>query len=352
VSRVVSVYKQIFRPLLFRLDAETVHNLAKKVLRRPVLSRLFTGPRLFVMDERLKIDLGGVKALNPVGLSAGFDKDADMADSLMQFGFGYIISGSVMYHVRPGNPRPRMVRDPAREALFSCMGLPSLGLDYAVGRLSGRRYFNVPLILNINAENFEEYLKTFDAVQPFGEAVEINLFCPNRPGQVSDFLDPDGAGPLLAEISRRKKKPVFIKLPGYVTERERQKRLDLVQTIQKYGMEGVSFSPESLVKEKRLSIGQGTLTGRPFFPQIMGIIKDVYRLVGNGMVIKASGGIVTGDEAFQAIAEGASSVELYTGLIYEGWSIARNMNRRLIELMDRYHVKDIEALRGSKIRPE
>jgi dihydroorotate dehydrogenase len=345
----VDVYKQIFRPLLFKLDAETAHNLARKVLRRPALSRMFTGPDLFVKDERLKVDLGGVEASNPVGLSAGFDKDADMANSLMKFGFGYIVSGSIMYHVRPGNPRPRMMRDPEREALFSCMGLPSKGLDYAVDQLRGRRYSNVPLIVNINAEDFDEYLKTFEAVQPFGDAVEINLFCPNRPGQVSNFLAPDGAGPLLSEIARRKKKPVFIKLPGYTTETERQKRLDLVRTIQKWGIEGVAFAPESLVKEKRLSIGQGTLTGRPFFPQIMGIIKDVYSLVGKDMVIRASGGIVTGDEAFQAIAEGASSVELYTGLIYEGWKIARNISRRLIELMDRHHVKNIKALQGSKI---
>ncbi len=346
----MDVYKQILRPLLFRLDAETAHNLAKRLLRLPALTRLFAGARLFVKDERLKIDLGGVEASNPVGLSAGFDKDADMANSLMQFGFGYIVSGSIMYRVRPGNPLPRMVRDPELEALFSCMGLPSLGLDYALGRLRERRYSDVPLIVNINAEDFDEYLKTFQAVQPFSDAVEVNLFCPNRPGQASDFLDPAGAGPLLAEISRRKKKPVFIKLPGYVTETERQKRLDLVRVIQEYGIEGIAFAPESLVKEERLSIGQGTLTGRPFFPQMMNIVGDVYNLVGNDMVIKASGGIVTGDEAFQAIAEGASSVELYTGLIYEGWNIASRINRRLIELMDRHHVQDIKALRGSKIR--
>jgi dihydroorotate dehydrogenase len=348
----VDVYKQFFRPLLFRLDAETAHNLAKRLLRRAALSRLISGAHRFIEDERLKVDLGGVEASNPVGLSAGFDKDADMANSLMRFGFGYIVSGSIMHHVRPGNPRPRMVRDPEREALFSCMGLPSLGLDYALGQLGRRRYSNVPLIVNINAEDFDGYLKTFAAVQPFADAVEINLFCPNRPSQGSDFLDPAGAGPLLTEVARLKKKPVFVKLPGYVSERERQKRLDLVQTIQTYGIEGVAFAPESLVREKRLSIGQGTLTGRPFFPQIMSIVRDVYSLVGDDMVVKASGGIVTGDEAFEAIAEGASSVELYTGLIYEGWNIARNINRRLIELMDRHHVKDIKALRGSKVRVE
>jgi len=348
----MDIYKQILRPLLFKLDAESAHNLVKKLLRRPALSRLFAGSKLFIKDERLRVDLSGVEAPNPVGLGAGFDKDADMANSLMQFGFGYIVSGSIMYHVRPGNPRPRMIRDPQREALFSCMGLPSRGLDYAVGQLRRRRYCSVPLIVNINAENFEEYLTTFEAVQPYADIVEINLFCPNVPDEPSDFLDPDGAGPLLGEIARRKKRPVFIKLPGYVTETERQRRLDLVWTIHKHGIEGIAFAPESLVKEKRLSIGQGTLTGRPFFPQIMGIIRDVYSLVGNDMVIKASGGIITGDEAFQAIAEGASSVELYTGLIYEGWNIARNINSRLIKLMDGHHVKNVKALQGSRISVE
>lgn len=345
----MDVYKKIFRPLLFKLDAETAHNTARVLLRHPTWSRLFARPDLLVRDERLKVDLGGIAVPNPVGMSAGFDKDCDMANSLMRFGFGYVVSGSVMYKVRPGNPRPRMVRDPEREALFSCMGLPSLGLDYAVGQLRRRRHTTVPLIVNCNAEGFDEYLETFEAVQPFCDAMEINLFCPNRPSQTSDFLHPDGAAPLLAEIAKRKKKPVFIKLPGYITETERQKRLALVKTIQKYGMDGVAFTPESLVKEKRLSIGLGTLTGRPFFAQIMGIIKDVYALVDNNMVIKASGGIVTGEEAFEAIAAGASSVELYTGFIYEGWNIARNINRRLIELLDRHHIKDITALRGSKV---
>jgi dihydroorotate dehydrogenase (fumarate)/dihydroorotate dehydrogenase len=232
------------------------------------------------------------------------------------------------------------------------MGLPSLGLDYAVGQLQRRRHTVVPLIVNINAEEFDEYLKTFEAVQPFSDAVEINLYCPNRPGQAGEFLHPEGAAPLLAEIVKRKKKPVFIKLPGYTTETERQKRLELVKTLHKYGMEGVAFAPESRVKEKRLAIGRGTLTGRPFFPQMADIIKDVYSLVGNDMAIKASGGIVTGEEAFEAISAGASSVELYTGFIYEGWNIARNINRRLIELMDRRHIKNITALRGSKIPVE
>ena len=343
----MDVYKQVLRPLLFQLDAETAHNLVRALLKRPLSGRLFGGKTRYEADERLRVSMGGLIIANPVGLSAGFDKDCDMINSLMCLGFGYIVSGSVMVRQRSGNPRPRMIRDPGREGLYSCMGLPSRGLDYAVRHLKKHRSGSVPLIVNLNAEVFDEYLEAFDALQPLGDMLEVTLFCPNRPQDSGDFLSPGVCGRLLAEIVKRKKKPLFIKIPGYRNEEDRLKRLDLVEHIIQYPVDGITITPESLVEDKRLSIGRGTITGRPTFAQVLEVVRDVYRITKKHYHIKASGGIFSAKDAFEVISAGASSVEIYTGFIYEGWDIAKKINRGLIDLLDKHHIENIEALRGS-----
>jgi dihydroorotate dehydrogenase len=257
----MDLYKQFFRPLLFRLDPETAHRMRQSLLRRPVLVRRF-----------------------------------------------------------------------AR--------------DHAIDCLKRRKRTSAALIVNLNSETFDEYLATFDALQSFGDAMEVARSCPNRPADAGDYLHPDGAAKLLAELVRRKQKPLFIKVPGYVDEDERAKRLDLVRCIKGFPVDGITISPGSRVKDVRLSIGRGTLTGRPLLPQTLRVIGDVYHLVGNELAIKASGGVQTAEDAYRAIAAGATSVELLTGFIYEGWRIAQNINRGLVERMDRHGIKDAGELRG------
>lgn len=346
----MDIYKKWVRPLLFRFDAETVHNVAKCLLQRHQLIRALAGDAMIVRDERLNVDLGGFRIGNPVGLGAGFDKDCEMVDGLMRLGFGYVVTGSVMFSQRPGNPRPRMVRDPEREGLFSCMGLPSKGLDYVAMRLKRRNPGLAPLIINFNAMDLKEYLRCFEVLQPLGDAIEISLFCPNQVEEEDDFLDPNLAGRLFEEIARRKKKPLFFKIPGYASEEERERRLDLITRAIKYPVEGISITPESRVKEKRLSIGQGTITGRPKFPRALEMVRDVYEIAKDKCHIKASGGIFTAEDAFNIIAAGASTVDIVTGFMYEGWRLARNINHGLVNLMNRYNIKDVTALRGSRLK--
>ncbi|MFC1867405.1 dihydroorotate dehydrogenase 2 [Thermodesulfobacteriota bacterium] len=345
----MDVYKTLLRPLLFKLDPELAHNVAKAVLQRPLLGRLFGGKAKFVQDERLTVYLNELKIPNPVGLGAGFDKDGDMLNSLAHFGFGYLVAGSVMCDPRPGNPRPRMVRDTEREALFSCMGLPSKGLGHAVKRIKGSRLGHVPLFVNFNGVGLDDYLKCIEALQSLGDALEIVLFCPNRPQDTGDFLSPRVAEKLLTEISKRKKKPVFIKIPGYRSEYERVKRMDLVEHILKYPIDGISITPESVVDDKRLSVGRGTLTGRPMFEQMLNVVRDVYLITKGNYHIKASGGIFTAEDAYEAIAAGASLVEIMTGFMYEGWDMARKINQGLINLLDRDNIQNVATLRGTNV---
>jgi dihydroorotate dehydrogenase len=344
----MDAYKRLVRPLFFRLDPETAHNLARAVLRHPRLSAVFAGQSLSVLDRRLQVDLGRLRLSNPVGLGAGFDKDCEMINSLQRLGFGYIVVGSVMCRTRPGNPRPRMIRDLKGEGLFSCMGLPSKGLDYAATMLKRRKAGSVPLIINFNAEEFAEYLRCTEVLEPFGDAIEIALFCPNRPGDEGGFLNPGQARTLLEEVSRRTKKPVFVKVPGYISEDERQKRLELIDALADFRVEGITITPKTLMKQNALSVGQGTLTGRPAFGQMLTIVRDVFETTKGKCPIKASGGIFSGKDAFEAIAAGATTVEMVTGFGFEGWHIARNINQELLRLLDKSGIENLSALRGAK----
>jgi dihydroorotate dehydrogenase len=346
----VDIYKRILRPILFKLDAEIAHNMARALLRGPILARFLGGESLYVRDDRLQVNMANLLFPNPVGLSAGFDKDCELAHSLEHFGFGYIVVGSVMCHPRAGNPRPRMIRDPQNEALFSCMGLPSKGLDYAVKRLRRPRHCTIPLIVNFNGVGFDDYLKCIEVLQPLGDALEVVLFCPNRPQDAGDFLSPRVAEKLLGEMAKRKKKPVFIKIPGYRSDKEQEKRLRLVDHILKYPVDGITITPDSLVDERRLSIGRGTITGRPMFQQMLNVVRDVYDLTRGKCHIKASGGISTSKDAFEALAAGASLLEIYTGFIYEGWNIARNINLGLLDLLNKHCIRDVQALRGAQVK--
>ncbi len=349
----MDTYRHFLRPLLFKLDAERAHNLACALLKRPPLGRLLFGGDRAIENDRLRVNIGDLTFPNPVGLGAGFDKDCEMVNSLMHFGFGYIVAGSVMCNPRPGNPRPRMIRDPEREALFSCMGLPSKGLQKVAECLKGRRPSNVPLIINFNGMDLREYLRCMDVLQPLGDALEISLFCPNRAGDQGDFLDAHFAVTLFEELSRRKKKPLFIKIPGYISEDERLKRLNLVECMMNYPIDGITITPESRVEDKRLSVGRGTITGSPLFSQTLRVIEDIFHITGGNVHIKASGGLSNAQNAFRAISAGATTVEMVTGFFYEGWNIANNINQGLMNLLDRYNVQDIRALRGSNaIKPE
>jgi dihydroorotate dehydrogenase len=262
-GRDINTYKRLIRPLLFRLNPETAHNLAKMVLRHSCLSGLFVRQSFCVQDKRLQVSLGRLRLSSPVGLGAGFDKDCQMVDFLQRLGFGYIVVGSVMCRARPGNPRPRMIRDLEGEGLLSCQGLPSKGLDYAAMQLKRRNRGIVPLIINFNAEGFQEYLRCTEVLQSLGDAIEVSLFCPNRPADEGGFLDPGQARTLLEEVAKRTEKPVFVKVPGYTSDDERQKRLNLIDTLINCGVEGITLTPKTLVKEMALSVGQGPLPAGP-----------------------------------------------------------------------------------------
>ena len=347
-------YKKLLRPILFRFDAERVHEWAKVALRQEPLWR-WLGRSCRVDDPRLQVQLGGLRVPNPVGLSAGFDKDCEVLAGLQHLGFGYLVPGSVMPHTRQGNPkdRPRILRLPEQESMLNCLGLPSQGLAYAVEQLKRFRHSSAgqtPIIVNFGANTLDEYLACYEALQPLADAIEVNLRCPNARDDEGDFLRPRMYERLLTELIQRKQKPLFIKLQTASSRQEEEERLDLVQRGVYYGIDGYTIPGTWSVKDDRLSIGRGNLTGRAVFEKTLETVRALWDATDGKVAIKARGGIFSGEDAFRAIAAGASSVDLLTAFIYEGWHVAREINLDLLRRLNEEGIPDLTALRGSAVQ--
>jgi dihydroorotate dehydrogenase len=346
----VDPYKSILRPVLFRLDAERAHELGKTALRRERLWSVVAG-RMPVRDARLEVDLAGVHLRNPVGLAAGFDKNCEMLGTMAALGFGYAIPGSIRGHAAEDNPRPRILRYVDRESLINCTGFPSRGAAYSAKRLAAfrdsRLSQTITVIPNITGFTVDEYVAVLTAVQPFADAIEISLSCPNERYDEDDFLYPDTFERLMDALNRIKNRPFFLKIRNYNNDQERENRLRLVELALSHGLDAIMLPGSHIVPEPRLSLGRGNLGGRAVFERTLQNIREVRSVAGPSVPIKALGGIFTADDAYRAIAAGASSVELLTGLVYEGVAVAHRINAGLLRLMTERGVPNVSALIGS-----
>jgi dihydroorotate dehydrogenase len=347
----MDIYRSAVRPLLFRLDAERAHELGKTVLRRGRAWSLL-GRHLPVRDSRLEVSLAGLRLANPVGLAAGLDKNAEMLEAMAALGFGYTIPGSIRGLPAGDNPRPRILRYVDRESLINCTGFPSRGAAYAARRLEAfaptRARRAITLIPNITGFTVEEYVAVLDAVQPFADAIEISLSCPNERYDEFDFLYPDTFRRLMEALNGRKQRPFMLKIRNYNDEREKENRLRLVELAVGLGIDVVMLPGSHIAAEPRLSLGRGNLGGRAVFERTLQNIRDVRAVAGPNVQIKALGGIFDAEDAWRAIAAGASSVELLTGLVYEGWAVAHRINSGLLRLLDASGLPDLRALIGSE----
>ena len=350
----MGVYTSFLRPLLFRLESERAHELAKAALRRRWLWPPLAS-RYRVDDPRLRVDFGGVELANPVGLAAGFDKNSEMLDAWQAFGFGYAVVGSIRGVPAPDNPAPRLLRYPDQEALINCTGFPSRGAAYSARCLADfrRRQRTLTVVGNVTGFSIEEAVTALETVQPYVDVIEISLSCPNEAEDhlEQNFLHPPTFSRLIEALGARKQKPFFVKIRSPHNERELQNRLELVARCVELGLDGVQLPGSQVRPEPRLSLGRGAMGGRPVRPYTMEYLRDVYAITGDRLAVKALGGIFTAQDAWAAIAAGASSVELVTALVYRGPAVAKEINEGLIRLLDERGLPNLRALRGTAARP-
>ena len=338
----MGIYTSIIRPLLFALPPERAQKLAEVALSaKPLWRALRTFLQLY--DERLHTDMGGIPLPNPIGLAAGYDKDCRMIDSLSNLGFGYIVAGTVVAEPRQGNPRPRIVRNPSEGSLVNSLGFPSHGLEPASDRLRRSAGRGVPLLASISGLSIEEFSRCYQRLQPLAAGVELNISSPNTEG-IRVFQEPQRLEELLSALKPLKEKPLFLKLPPYFDEGQRGRAMELVYLCLRYGVEGVTAANTRPVEDERLAVGRGGLSGRPLFPHMLRIVREIRRHAGDGLIINACGGISSGEDALEALRAGASTVQLFTGFVYRGPGLMRRINSHILRYMEQEGIPSLKAI--------
>lgn len=316
-------YERFGRRLFFSLDPERSHRLALAMLALPLpWGRIGH----VVADPTLATEVAGVPLANPVGLASGFDKACERFAALGRLGFGYVVGGTVTRHRRPGNARVRIARDPSRRALVNAMGLPNPGAE-AVARSLARQPRTTSRWVSLADEAVDDVRAAFDAIAPHVDAFELNASSPNagwahRAGHV---------GEVTAALAARADVPVFVKVPTFRTGEEREGVLAMVKAATDAGAAGITAANTMPVEDARMSTGRGGLSGGPLTARTPEVVAAVVDATGGALPVHASGGIFTAADARACIAAGAATVQVYTGLIYEGPAAASRIAAGLHE---------------------
>lgn len=363
-------YRSLLRPLLFRLPPETAHELAlrtlqlslgAKWLRRLAASRFRCAPG----GELRRF---GLTFQNPIGLAAGFDKNATAAENLAALGFGFIEVGTVTQHAQPGNERPRLFRLPRDRALINRQGFNNHGAAALAKRLAAHR---PACVLGVNIgksrvvpleDAVDDYLASFDLVYAHADYIVINVSSPNTPN-LRELQRADALSALLDALQQRNRElaqayeraevvPLLVKiapdlemrdLEAIVEVAERAKLAGIIATNTTTSRSGLRTSTERVA-----ALGQGGLSGAPLRARSTAMIAALYRLTGGRLNIIGVGGIFNAADAWEKICAGASLVQLYTGFIYEGVGVVREINEGLEEIMKRQGFRSLDEAVGCR----
>lgn len=303
-----------------------------------------------VRNDQLRVNVGNLALPNPVGLAAGFDKNCEMSEALFHIGFGYLTLGTVTLKPREGNPKPRMWRYPER-SLVNSMGLPNEGVHEIAAKLSKRNPDLGPTIVSISGLSIDEFVECYREIEPLADGIELNISTPNTVG-VRIFQEPDVLTKLLSAISKVKssKKPVWVKIPPYFDNKQRENVHNLIDACVKASIDGITATNTKLIDEPRASIGTGGLSGPLILQDMLRIVADVYKHTGGKVPINACGGISSGLDAWRALEAGASSVQLLTGLIYEGPGVVSRINRDILRMLESSKLSSLSEVTGSGLR--
>jgi dihydroorotate dehydrogenase len=338
----MSFYSKILRPLLFRLSPERADALAHLALRwAPPWRLLGAGAR--VDDPRLAVEVGGLKLRSPIGLAPGFDKNAELIGGLSQLGFGYVVVGSITTEPRAGNPKPRMVRYPARLSLANSMGLPNNGLVAALARLRSQRG-DCPVIVSVAGFSAAELVAATRAVEPYVDAVEIGLVCPNST-ETERLEERRSFVSMVDGLASGKRKPMFIKVPPHHNEADRARVFAMLDDCIAAGLEGIAVNGSRQVVEPSLATGRGSIAGRETYQDALRIARDLAEHAAGRLALRVSGGVFTGEHARTMFEAGADAVELYSAFVYRGWDVAGRINRELLALLEREGRGSVRELR-------
>ncbi|MBL0342092.1 MAG: quinone-dependent dihydroorotate dehydrogenase [Bacteroidetes bacterium] len=344
------MYKQLIRPVLFLFPAEGVHHFAMKVMK--IAGKIPGIPSLLnslygVSDKKLERNIAGLVFPNPVGLAAGFDKDAKAFNELAMLGFGFIEIGTVTPKSQAGNPQPRLFRLPKDQALINRMGFNNEGVLAAAKRLKSRHGNKIIIGGNIgknkitpNEEAVNDYLYCFKELFPVVDYFVVNISSPNTPG-LRELQDKEPLIHLLESVQKSNQetgipKPVFLKIAPDLTEPQVDDIIEITLQTKLAGLivSNTTISRDGLKtpKEKLDDLGAGGLSGKPVFNKSTLLLKYISNKSNKRFSLIASGGIFSAEDAMQKLNSGADLVQLYTGFIYEGPGLIKAINKALLKI--------------------
>lgn len=342
------MYKYILKPLFFLFEPEKAHHLVTDVFRwmmKIPLAKSITRVMFSVNDPKLEREVFGIKFPNPVGLAAGFDKDAKFFDEFGCLGFGFVEIGTLTPKPQPGNPQPRMFRLPEDEALINRMGFNNGGAEDAKKRLE-ERSTKVIVGGNIgknkvtpNEDAIDDYLINYKLLHDVVDYFVVNVSSPNTPG-LRELQDKEPLTRLLSTLMTEKarissSKPILLKIAPDLTNDQLD---DIVALVDETKIAGVIATNTTIdrgglrTSESRLDeIGNGGLSGKPVAGRSTDVIRYLNKKSGGAFPIIGVGGIHSAKDAIEKLEAGASLVQIYTGFIYEGPALIKRINKEILK---------------------
>ena len=345
----MSLYKSVIKPIFFAQDPEKIHykvfSMIKNMSKVPGVSAI-NRSMFRVSDKRLEREVFGLKFSNPVGLAAGFDKDAKLFNELGDFGFGFVEIGTLTPKGQPGNAKPRLFRLPEDNALINRMGFNNEGVEAAVERLKKRKT-DIVIGGNIGKntgtdpdKTDDDYIKVFETLFDYVDYFVVNVSCPNV-GNLTKLQEKEPLMKLMQKISdinksKPKPKPLLLKIAPDLSELELDDVIDIIKSLK---LDGVVAANTSVNREglktsegKLEEIGwPGGLSGKPVGDKSTKVISYLYQNLGDDYPIIGVGGIHSEQDALEKIKAGAKLVQVYTGFIYEGPGLVKRINKALLK---------------------
>jgi len=336
------MYRYLIKPILFLGDPEWIHyfvfGLIRWIHKIPGLPFLIRS--LYqVNDPRLEREVFGIRFKNPVGLAAGFDKDAKLYQELSNFGFGFVEIGTLTPKGQDGNPKKRLFRLPQDEGLINRMGFNNEGVAAAIPRLQKNKHIIIggnigKNKITPNEKAVEDYIQCFKTLYPYVDYFVVNVSSPNTPNlralqekkPLTDLLN------TLQKLNQatEKLKPILLKIAPDLTE---EQLLDIIEIVQVTKTDGVIATNTTLSREGLQSPNKsetGGLSGKPLSHRSTDVIRFLSKKSNNAFPIIGVGGIHSPEDALEKIKAGASLVQLYTGFVYEGPGVVKRINKFLM----------------------
>ena len=344
-----------FRSLIFKFDPETAHNLAIKSLKLNLLPNLINQDK---DDPVFKTSLFGRDIDNPIGMAAGFDKNAEVYNSLFKLGFGFVEVGTVTPLEQYGNPKPRVFRLVKDQALINRLGFNNLGAENVSNRIKSNSQGGI-LGINIGPnkdsdDRLNDYLIGLRAFYDIADYITINISSPNTEN-LRAFHDEDKFDELMNAIEKEKVKlkskiPIVVKISPDISEDQ----IEIIsKTLIQYKISAIIVSNTTAKNREKLNDilkhQKGGLSGKPLEEEANKLISKFYKLLKGKIEIIGVGGVDSGESAYKKFQSGASYVQLYTGIVFQGPNIVRKIKKDLKEILIAEGVKNFKEIIGKKL---